>query len=74
MAESSRKCVFSWRVCKLCFVLCYLSALPGTVRCQLPGSVIPLSSEDIEELVDTHNLLRGSVDPPASNMQTLVRT
>ena len=31
-----------------------------------------LSAADKQELLDAHNLFRGMVDPPASNMQRLV--
>ena len=50
-------------------VLCFL-----TLCVQLSSSqtIIRFSPSDIESVVNTHNNLRGSVDPPASNMQALV--
>ena len=39
---------------------------------QATGSPVPLSQSDIQEIVDAHNGFRGSVEPPASNMQALV--
>ena len=38
------------------------------------GTAIPLSDRDKRELVSVHNLLRGIVEPPASNMQPMVST
>ena len=35
---------------------------------------IEFTDAEIEELVDAHNLFRGLVDPPASNMQQVVRS
>ena len=31
-----------------------------------------LSAEDIQELLDAHNMFRGMVDPPGNNIQRLV--
>lgn len=36
------------------------------------GTAIPLSDGDIQQIVDAHNLFRGMVEPPASNMQRVV--
>lgn len=36
------------------------------------SSQTSLSAADKQELLDAHNLFRGMVDPPASNMQRLV--
>jgi hypothetical protein len=38
------------------------------------GTAIPLSDGDIQQIVDVHNLFRGMVEPPASNMQRIVST
>ena len=53
----------------LLLVAGFLAMLPDTVVSQTPLS---LSEADIQELVDAHNLFRGMVDPPASNIQSLV--
>lgn len=57
----------------LLLLLPALTSFLASVRSQPPGVVIPLSEEDAREILATHNFLRGVVDPPASNMQTLVR-
>ena len=36
------------------------------------GTAIPLSDGDIQQIVNTHNLFRSMVEPPASNMQRIV--
>ena len=36
------------------------------------GTPIPLMGDDIQQIVDAHNLFRSIVDPPASNMQGVV--
>ena len=36
-------------------------------------TAIPLTDNNIQQIVDAHNLFRGMVDPPASNMQRIVR-
>ena len=37
-----------------------------------PGTPIPLTRGDIQQITDAHNLFRSRVDPPASNMQRIV--
>ncbi len=49
----------------------WLVLLQGSVLVQ---SQLTLSPEDIQELVDAHNLFRGRVNPPATNIQTVVST
>lgn len=39
---------------------------------QSMGQEIPLTNNDVEELVNAHNFFRGSVEPPATNMKSLV--
>lgn len=53
-------------------VLVFLVVLSQTTTITGQGTAIPLSNADIQELVDAHNLFRGMVDPPASNMQPVV--
>ena len=36
------------------------------------GTAIPLGEDGIQQLVDAHNLFRGMVEPPASNIQRIV--
>ena len=55
-------------------VLC-LCSLFERGECQpMMGVAIPLSGNEIEELVSVHNALRAGVEPRASNMRTLVST
>lgn len=39
---------------------------------QVPGAQLVFSEEERDEILSVHNELRGSVEPPASNMQALV--
>ena len=52
------------------FIVAFLCArgLSG----QVPGVQLVLSDEERDEILSVHNELRGSVEPPASNMQALV--
>ena len=36
------------------------------------GTPIPLTGDDIQQIVDGHNFFRSIVEPPASNMQRMV--
>lgn len=36
------------------------------------GTPIPLTGDDIEQILDGHNFFRSIVEPPASNMQRIV--
>lgn len=38
------------------------------------GTPIPLTGDDIQQIVDGHNFFRSIVEPPASNMQRMVRS
>ena len=53
------------------FTLCWTLR---TATGQLQGTAIPLNDGDIQQIVDAHNLFRGMVEPPASNMQRIVST
>ena len=53
-------------------VLIFLVVFSQTTTISGQGTAIPLSNADIQELVDAHNLFRGMVEPPASNMQPVV--
>lgn len=64
---SQQRLVSVYWCCCLLLVMQPLSA-----NGQAEGIPIPLSSEDIQELVDGHNLFRRMVAPPASNMQAVV--
>ena len=37
------------------------------------GTILPLSAADKQAILDKHNELRGTVNPPAKDMQKLVR-
>ena len=57
--------------------LCCLGVLLSAVLLVCVGNCVngqtSLSAADKRTLLDTHNRLRRAVDPPASNMQTMVR-
>lgn len=52
--------------------LLLLAALAGQASSQGPGAPIIFTQQDIQGLVDDHNLFRGMVEPTASNMQAVV--
>ena len=47
-------------------------ALYATFMGVLVDAQTSLSAQDKQQLLDDHNRLRRAVDPPASNMQTMV--
>lgn len=59
------------RVFTLAALLLWLFAV-SVRELSAQGTAINLSGSDIEDIVSIHNVLRGMVDPPASNIQALV--
>ena len=53
-------------------LLCILGICTRRLSAQAPGSALVFSDSDVDQILSTHNDLRGSVDPEASNMQALV--
>ena len=49
-----------------------LSLLTGRVVGQRNSTPIQITGDDIQEILNAHNLFRGMVEPPASNMQEIV--
>lgn len=46
--------------------------LMGRVVGQQTSTPIEITGDDIQEILTAHNLFRGMVEPPASNMQEIV--
>lgn len=62
--------VVQWLVLVCCILV--MQSLSACGQAQPQGTHIVLSSQNVLELVDGHNLFRGMVDPQASNMQSVV--
>lgn len=70
-SNSSQTRRFALAHLMFCLIFASSSRL-SSAQTTATGSPLLLSESDIEEIVGAHNGFRGSVDPPASNMQALV--